>query len=57
MAYYKVLIKEEFVYEVLVRATDASEAKKEVLSSEHSWGDHIHHQCYAYETVELGEIE
>ena len=57
MAYFKVLIKEEFVYEILVRATDASEAKKEVLSSGMEWGDYIHHQCYAFETVELGEIE
>ena len=53
MAYFKVLIKEEFVYEVLLSATDATTAKKKALEMECEWGDHIHHQCYIDEAVEM----
>jgi len=53
MAYYKVLVKEEFVYEVLVRANTAEDAKKDVLTSGMEWGDHIHLQCYVDEAIEL----
>jgi len=53
MAYYKVLIKEEFVYEVLVSAKDEEEAK--ALTTEHEWGDPIHVETHTYDVVELQE--
>jgi hypothetical protein len=55
MAYFKVVIKEEFVYEVLVRANTMDDAKKDVLSSNIEWGDHIYVQAHVYEAVELEE--
>ena len=38
MAYFKVLIKEEFVYEVLVRASDEEDAVKQATVFDGSWG-------------------
>jgi hypothetical protein len=51
MAYYKVLIKEEFVYEVLVSAKDKEEAK--ALTTEHEWGEPINIETYTYDVIEL----
>ena len=53
MAYYKVIIKEEFVYEVLVSAKDEEEAK--ALTTEHEWGEPIHVGTHAYDVIELQE--
>lgn len=53
MAYYKVLIKEEFVYEVLVSAKDEEEAK--ALTLEYEWGEPIHLGTHTYDVIELQE--
>lgn len=55
MAYYKVLIKEEFIYEVLVSAGTAEDAEKDVLTSGVEWGDPIHVETHTYDVVELQE--
>jgi len=53
MAYYKVLIKEEFVYEVLVSADTAEDAKN--LSNEYEWGEPISIETHTYDVIELQE--
>jgi hypothetical protein len=53
MAYYKVLIKEEFVYEVLVHGKDKSEAQKVVDVCE--WGEPISIETKTVSIVELEE--
>ena len=55
MAYFKVLIKEEFVYEVLVKASDEVSAKLQVLNGTDGWGDAIQVTTHAYDIVELTE--
>jgi hypothetical protein len=56
MAYFKVVIKEEFVYEVLLKAHSIDEAKKQVLL-EYScdWGDPVQTSNHVYDAVELTE--
>lgn len=56
MAYFKVVIKEEFVYEVLLTATSSVEAKTKALS-EYSceWGDPVQTSNHIYDVVELTE--
>jgi len=53
MAYYKVLIKEEFVYEVLVSADTAENAKD--LSNQYEWGEPISIEAHTYDVIELTE--
>jgi hypothetical protein len=53
MGYYKVIIKEEFVYEVLVSADTAEDAKD--LSDEYEWGEPISIETHTYEVIELQE--
>jgi hypothetical protein len=53
MAYYKVIIKEEFVYEVLVSADTAEDAKD--LSDEYEWGAPINIETHTYDVIELQE--
>ena len=53
MAYFKVLIREEFHYEVLIRADNADQAEIEVLNSNDGWGDPIHVETQSYEVAEL----
>lgn len=53
MAYYKVLIKEEFVYEVLVHGKDEAEAQKVVDVCE--WGEPISIETKTVSIVELEE--
>ena len=55
MAYYKVLIKEEFVYDVLVSANTAEDAKQDVLTSDIEWGEPIHAETHIYDVIELQE--
>lgn len=53
MAYYKVLIKEEFVYEVLVSAKDEEEAK--ALTLEYEWGEPVTDEQETISILELVE--
>lgn len=53
MAYYKVLIKEEFVYEVLVSAKDAEEARKVVDVCD--WGEPVTDEQETISILELVE--
>jgi hypothetical protein len=55
MAYYRVLIKEEFVYEVLVSANTAEDAEQDVLTSGIEWGEPIHVETHTYDVIELQE--
>lgn len=57
MAYFKVLVREEFHYEVLVKADNASQAEMDVLNSLDGWGDAIHIETQSYEVTELKEAE
>ena len=53
MAFFKVLIREEFHYEVLTRADNAEQAELEVLNSTEGWGDPIHIETQSFEVTEL----
>lgn len=53
MAYFKVLIKEEYVYEVLVRADDVVDATTKAMEYEGGWGDSISRIEQVYEVTEL----
>lgn len=53
MAYFKVLIKEEYVYEVLVRADDVVDATSKAMKYEDGWGDSISRIEQVYEVTEL----
>ena len=53
MAYYKVLIKEEFVYEVLVHGKDEVEAQK--VADVCEWGEPISIETHTYDVIELQE--
>ncbi len=53
MSYFKVLIKESFVYEILVRANDKDDAIKKATEFDGSWGDPIHTEVYEYTVTEL----
>ena len=53
MAYYKVLIKEEFVYEVLVHAKDKAEA--EGVTGFVDWGEPLRDEIELISIVELEE--
>jgi hypothetical protein len=55
MAYYKVLIKEEFVYEVLVSADTAEVAEQAALTGDIEWGEPIHVETHTYDVIELTE--
>ena len=55
MAYYKVLIKEEFVYEVLVSADTVEDANTNALTGDMEWGEPIHIGSFTYDIVELQE--
>jgi hypothetical protein len=55
MAYYKVLVREEFTYEVLVKADEMIDAKDKAMCYEDYWGDSINREAYVYDVVELRE--
>ena len=54
MKYFKVLIKEVYTYEVLVRAKDYADAKDQAMNAE--WDDAIGQEAYVDEVVELEEL-
>lgn len=53
MAYFKVLITEKFVYEILVRADNDKDAIDKANAYDGSWGDPIHTDAHEYEVTEL----
>jgi hypothetical protein len=53
MAYFKVLITEKFVYEILVRANDEADAIKQANTFDGSWGEPIHTSTDTYDVTEL----
>lgn len=53
MAYFKVLITEKFVYEILVRADNDKDAIEKANAYDGSWGDPIHTEVYEYTVTEL----
>jgi len=55
MKYFKVLIKEVFTYEVLVKTEDYISAGTQALDNNWNWGDAIDVSTYVYDSIELKE--
>ena len=55
MKYFKVLIKEVFTYEVLVKAEGYVSAGTQALDNNWNWGDAVDVSTYVYDNIELKE--
>jgi hypothetical protein len=56
MGYFKVIVEERFMFEVLIKADTAEEAKRNVLNNDDDWGEPIHIDSQTYKVTELKEI-
>ena len=55
MKYFKVLIKEVFTYEVLVKAEEYVSAGTQALDNNWNWGDAVDVSTYVYDNIKLKE--